>query len=170
MNPDGRAARRVDGPMGMVTQRALALVGILLHGAAASAAGNARPATGRPTTAVNGRVLASGSGVDLAVTRARGNTDVTVRRIVIPPGGSTGWHYHDGDLIAVVQSGTLTRVLHDCSVSITPPGMSFVERAGSEHVHLGRNLGTEPVVLYVTYLLPAGSPLAVEATDPGCGS
>jgi len=151
----------------MVMQPVLALVGILLHGAA-SAAANARPAAGGPTTAVHGRVLASGSGVDL-MTRARGNTDVTVRRIVIPPGGSTGWHYHDGELIAVVQSGTLTRVLHDCSVSITPSGMSFVEPAGSRHVHQGRNLGAEPVVLYVTYLLPAGSPLAVEATDPGCG-
>src|SRR5262245_19061563 len=149
--------------MGLVMQRVLAPVGILLLGAAASAA------AGDPPTAVHGRVLASGSGMDMALGREHGSTEVTVRRIVIPPGGSTGWHYHDGELIAVVQSGTLTRVLHDCSVSITPSGMSFVEPAGSRHVHQGRNLGAEPVVLFVTYLLPAGSPLAVEATDPGCG-
>jgi hypothetical protein len=40
------------------------------------------------------------------------------------------------------------------------------ERGG--HVHVGQNQGAEPVVLYVTYLLPSGSAPATEATDPGC--
>ncbi|HEY2763215.1 MAG TPA: cupin domain-containing protein, partial [Pseudonocardiaceae bacterium] len=87
---------------------------------------------------------------------------------VIGPGGSTGWHYHSGELIAVVQQGTLTRTLHDCSVQTRSAGQSFVEFAGKRNVHIGRNLGTEPVELYVTYVLPAGAPLSIDAADPGC--
>jgi quercetin dioxygenase-like cupin family protein len=39
-----------------------------------------------------------------------------VRHIVIEQGGSTRWHYHPGELVAVVHKGTLTRTLEDCSV------------------------------------------------------
>jgi quercetin dioxygenase-like cupin family protein len=113
-----------------------------------------------------------GHGVDATLIGARSSAargDVTVRRITIAPGGSTGWHYHDGELIAAVASGTLTRTLADCSTVQTSAGASFVEPAGRGHVHIGRNLGTEPVVLYVTYLLPPGSPLARAITAPDCG-
>lgn len=76
--------------------------------------------------------------------------------ITVEPGGSTGWHTHCGQLIAVVKSGTLTRTLHDCSVEATSAGSSFIEPSGARHRHIGRNLGSEPVVLWVTYLLPRG--------------
>jgi hypothetical protein len=33
----------------------------------------------------------------------------------------------------------------------------------------GRNLGPVPVVLWVDYIEPAGSPQAVDVPDPGCG-
>ena len=48
------------------------------------------------------------------------------------------------------------------------PMYQFIEPAGEQHVHIGRNLGTEPVVLYVAYVLPTGSPLSLDADDPGC--
>lgn len=121
-----------------------------------------------PDTGVSGTVLAEGTSNGTIETESRGPTDVVVRRIVIEPGGSTGWHHHTGELIAVVLAGTLTRQLDDCSVVTSTPGQAFVEPAGHDHVHIGRNLGAEPVELYVTYLLPAGDPLAVEDHDPGC--
>jgi hypothetical protein len=68
-----------------------------------------------------------------------------------------------------VQAGTLTRQLADCAAVTTPAGQTFVGPAGGQHVHVGRNLGAEPVVLDVASVLPAGSPLSVEAPDPGCG-
>ena len=77
-------------------------------------------------------------------------------------------HYHPGELIAVVHKGTLTRTLEDCSVQTTSPGQAIVEAAGDRHAHEGRNLGTEPMELYVTYVIPAGAPLAIDAADPGC--
>jgi hypothetical protein len=35
-------------------------------------------------------------------------------------------------------------------------------------VHIGRNLGTTPVILEVIYINPAGKPLAQDAANPGC--
>jgi quercetin dioxygenase-like cupin family protein len=125
-------------------------------------------ASTRSMTGVHGTVLAKGTAPAGLGPVAAGPTDVTMRTITIPPGGTTGWHYHDGDLIAVVQSGTLTRTLADCSTVTTTAGASIFEPAGSAHVHVGTNRGTESVVLYVTYVLPAGSPLAHDAAPPAC--
>lgn len=121
-----------------------------------------------PGSGVSGTVLGKGSSADSIEVKNSGATDVIVRHIVIEPGGSTGWHYHPGELIAVVHKGTLSRMFEDCSVVTTPAGQSLVEPAGKDHVHIGRNQGKEPVELYVTYVIPAGAPLSVDAADPGC--
>ena len=121
-----------------------------------------------PGMGVNSTIVAKGTSPDGIVVESHGPTDVTVREITIAPGGSTGWHYHDGPLIAVVKSGTLTRTLHDCSTEVTRAGGSFVEPAGRHQTHIGRNLGTEPVVLVVTYVLPAGQQPSQDAPEPQC--
>jgi quercetin dioxygenase-like cupin family protein len=144
--------------MNMLAKGAVAAA-LLLYGSFAAAASS---------TSVESSVLATGTATDMQLARSHGATDVVVRRITIPPGGSTGWHFHEGELIAVVESGTLTRTLADCTIETTTAGSSFVEPAGSGHVHVGQNHGAEPVVLYVTYLLPSGSAPATEAADPGC--
>ena len=125
-------------------------------------------ASATPGTGVSGGILAKGTAPDGIVVESHGPTDMTVREITIAPGGSTGWHYHDGQLIAVVKSGTLTRTMHDCSTEVTPAGGSFVEPAGRQQTHIGRNLGIEPVVLLVTYVLPAGQQLSRDAPAPPC--
>ncbi|MCW8221130.1 cupin domain-containing protein, partial [Streptomyces griseolus] len=106
----------------------------------------------------------------LKVQTPKGRTDVTVREITVLPGGSTGWHTHRGQLIAVVKAGTLTRTLDDCSVEVSPAGTTFIEPSGKDHRHVGRNLGSEPVVLWVTYLLPEGSELSEDAEAVDCPS
>jgi quercetin dioxygenase-like cupin family protein len=126
-------------------------------------------AAATPESGVSGVVHATGTSADGVRLNRKGPTDVTFRMVTIAPGGSTGWHYHDGELLAVVRSGTLTRYFADCATETTVAGTSFVEPAGRRHVHLGRNLGPEPVVLWVAYVVPQGSPLAVDAPDPGCG-
>jgi quercetin dioxygenase-like cupin family protein len=95
--------------------------------------------------------------------------DYITRRITIQPGGSTGWHYHDGRVFGVVREGTLTRTMADCSVVVSPEGSAVSEDSGPNAVHNGRNLGPVPVVLWVDYIEPAGSPQAVDVPDPGCG-
>ncbi|MGW0389613.1 cupin domain-containing protein [Streptomyces sp. NPDC003042] len=105
--------------------------------------------------------------------RATRTSDLIVREIVIEPGGCTGWHYHRVLLMAVVKSGTLTRILSDDSIEVHTAGDTFVEPEGIGHIHLGRNLGTEPIVLQVTSHLAADAVLSVPvATPPGatpCG-
>ncbi|MEV6732150.1 cupin domain-containing protein [Streptomyces sp. NPDC051364] len=95
-----------------------------------------------------------------------GAEDLAGREVVIEPGGCTGWHFHRVPLIALVKSGTLTRILHDNSVVVHLPGASFVEPPGVEHLHLGRNLGTVPVVLYVTSTLAEGEAFSIPAAAP----
>ncbi|WP_119727499.1 cupin domain-containing protein [Thermomonospora amylolytica] len=102
--------------------------------------------------------------------RTVGDVEYVLREITIAPGGSTGWHYHDGRLYAVVRAGTLTRTLADCTTTMVHPrGDVIVEPSGPDHVHIGRNLGTTPVVLEVLYVNPVGRPLAQDVPNPGCG-
>ncbi|MFI2200045.1 cupin domain-containing protein [Streptomyces sp. NPDC020192] len=96
-------------------------------------------------------------------------TDYTLREITIPPGQSTGWHYHDGPLYGVVKQGTLSHFNASCaSDGVYRTGATIQEPAGTDHVHIGRNLGDTPLVLDVLYVLPHGSPFSEDAPNPGC--
>ncbi|EME19256.1 hypothetical protein G419_14719 [Rhodococcus triatomae BKS 15-14] len=85
----------------------------------------------------------------------------TLRRIEIAPGGSTGWHHHNGHVQGLVVSGTLTRVFPDCTRADSPAGAWVSEDPGGDHV--GLNLGTTPLVILVTYVLPDDEPFAEDA-------
>jgi quercetin dioxygenase-like cupin family protein len=114
----------------------------------------------------------AGYGVEGTVlwTKTDGGSDYTFREITIAPGGSTGWHWHNGRLYGVIKQGTLTHNMADCSIDgVYSAGDGIYEPSGSDHVHIGRNLGDTPLVMQVLYILPVGSPLAQEAPDPGCG-
>ncbi|MFE5487014.1 cupin domain-containing protein [Streptomyces sp. NPDC056527] len=104
----------------------------------------------------------------LRIRPPKGRTDVVFRTVTLAPGDSTGWHHHPGQIIAVVQSGTLTRILHDCSVETASAGDAFVEPAGLRNRHIGHNFGSEPVVLHMTCLLPQDAPLSIPADAPDC--
>ncbi|ORJ64747.1 cupin [Mycobacterium simiae] len=113
-----------------------------------------------PGTGVTSRQLSQSS---------QDGRDFIIRDITIAPGGSTGWHWHDGTLVGAVKDGTLTHYAADCSVDgVYNPGDPVTEPAGSDHVHIGRNLGSTPVVLEIIYIMPPGKPLAEDAANPGC--
>lgn len=115
-------------------------------------------ASATPSRGVTATILAEWS---------TGDTDYVLREITVQPGGSTGWHSHDGTLYAAIKRGTLTRTMSDCTTTFThPAGTTLVEEP--VHVHIGRNLGTTPTVLVVLYVNPAGSPLSNDAPNPGC--
>ena len=67
--------------------------------------------------------------------------DYITREITIQPGGSTGWHYHDGRVFGVVREGTLTRTMKDCSVVVSPEGSAVTEDSGADHTHIGPQPG-----------------------------
>src|SRR5918998_504259 len=73
------------------------------------------PATAFATPSINTEaVVISQATVD--------GIDYITREITIQPGGSTGWHYHDGRVFGVVRQGTLTRTMADCSDVVSPVG------------------------------------------------
>lgn len=134
-------------------------VGLLATGAGAT-----------PGSGVSGTILASGTATEPLRVSTHGASDVVVRQITVQPGGTTGWHYHDGRLIAVVMSGTLTHIDRDCSAEEYTAGQSFLEPDGARRVHMGVNRGNVPVVLMVTYVNPHGKPLSEDAPAPACAS
>jgi quercetin dioxygenase-like cupin family protein len=111
----------------------------------------------------------SGVSAVILAQRTIGGKDYILREITLQPGGSTGWHYHDGTLYAYVKQGTLSHNDHTCAPDGTyRAGSTLTEPSGADHVHIGRNLGTVPVILDVLYVDPAGSPLSEDAPNPGC--
>lgn len=95
--------------------------------------------------------------------------DYVTRELTIAPGGTTGWHYHPGQVFGVVKDGTLTHYNGDCSVDgVYHAGDAISEGSGTGYIHEGRNEGTTPVVMWVLYIKPAGSALAVDMPNPGC--
>ena len=128
--------------------------------AAAAALGSAASAGATPSRGVDARVLSQAT--------VNGH-DYISKEITIAPGGSTGWHWHPGRVYGVVRSGTLTHDFADCSVDgVYSAGAPITEDSGADHVHEGRNLGSEPVVMWVLYIDDAGAPPAVDAPNPGC--
>jgi quercetin dioxygenase-like cupin family protein len=91
--------------------------------------------------------------------KTEGPIDVADQTITIQPGGHTGWHSHPGPALVVIKSGAFTLYDGDdpsCTPQVFTAGSAFVDRGGG-HVHIGRNEGTTPVELSVTYLLPKGA-------------
>ncbi|WP_028463219.1 cupin domain-containing protein [Nocardia sp. 348MFTsu5.1] len=92
------------------------------------------------------------------------------KQITIAPGGTTGWHYHDGPVVGIVQAGTLSHPGPDCKPVIFNTGALINEPAGDNNVHQGQNLGKVPVILDVVYLEPLGKPLFEDAPAPHCAA
>lgn len=95
--------------------------------------------------------------------------DYTTKEITIAPGGSTGWHWHGGRVFGVIREGTLTHNSADCSLDgVYQAGSPITESSGPDHAHIGRNLGPDPLVMWIVYINPAGAPLTVDVPNPGC--
>jgi predicted metal-dependent enzyme (double-stranded beta helix superfamily) len=134
---------------------------------------------------VAGVIHARGTVSEKVKVREPKNTEFVTQQVTIQPGGDTGWHTHPGAALVTVKSGTLTLTGlrhrgdddddHDrggrrgrCETESFSAGQAFVD-AGHGHVHIGRNLGTTPVELWVTFTgVPPGGAFRIDAADPGC--
>jgi quercetin dioxygenase-like cupin family protein len=124
----------------------------------------APPPTGSATTTVSAPVaveeLGKGEQTGAVDVEVSGPAQVVFRRITIKPGAGTGLHCHAGQLVAVVEQGELTHYAptYPGGVHVYGAGDSVVE--GARYVHEGKNLGTQDLVLLVTYVIAEGQPLA----------
>lgn len=93
-----------------------------------------------------------------------GPATVTVRTLTIAPGEVLAWHHHPGYAFNVVKSGVLT-VEEGCGgpEETLTPGQAFEEVQG--HVHRAKNLGTEPTVVYNTFIMPQGNPTTINTPN-----
>lgn len=144
----GSGSRRV---FTLAMSAALALAAVISGPVAAQAA----PPPGVAATVLSKQVV--------------GGSDYIISRITIAPNASTGWHTHRGEIYGIVKAGELTHYDSDCRRDgVYGVGTPITDPTGPEHVHIGRNEGTEPVVLEVTYVDPAGTPTSDGAPNPGC--
>ena len=142
----------------MTATRSLPLAAAVCAAVLCTPAAGAASAT--PSVGVEARIL-SQSTLD--------GQDFITKELTIAPGGSTGWHWHPGQVYGVIRAGTLTHYGSDCEIDgIYPTGGTITEQTGPGYIHLGRNLGAEPLVMWVGYIEPAGSPQANPVPNPGC--
>ncbi len=118
------------------------------------------------TRATLGQFEAEGDGIE--VESERRSADIAVAKVVLEPGGSTGWHHHPGVTLVSVASGTVTEYDVKCEKTVFTAGEGFVESKGE--VHLARNRGNVKAVLYATFIVPTQTTdLRIDAPKPeGC--
>jgi quercetin dioxygenase-like cupin family protein len=94
-------------------------------------------------------------------------TDVLVQTITFQPHGSSGWHFHPGVVIVVVESGQVTTHDANCQTRTYGPHESFVE-SGTTPFMVSNESDTANAVVYATLVAPAGSPFRIETDPPAC--
>ena len=115
------------------------------------------------TRATLGKFEAHNDGIK--VESERHSADLAIAKVVIEPGGSTGWHHHPGVVLVPVKAGTVTEYDAQCHKSVYKAGKGFVESNGE--VHLVRNEGDVKAVLYATFLVPTSTlPEGLTISDP----
>ena len=93
-----------------------------------------------PSSGITAVTLAQGAIPDVLKPFASGADNYVAREITIAPGGTTGWHFHDGRVLGFVKEGTLTHPGADCAPHIFNQGDFIDEPSGADKFHAGRNL------------------------------
>jgi quercetin dioxygenase-like cupin family protein len=78
--------------------------------------------------------------------------DVAIVKVVVEPGGSSGWHHHPGVGLASVKSGAVTVYNKKCDKTVYKAGKGFLE--SHDQPGLVRNHGKVKAVFYVTFIVP----------------
>ena len=85
--------------------------------------------------------------------------EVSILKVTIPPGKSTGWHKHNFPVFAYVMKGTLTVEIENRKQLNFMANSSFSEVINT--LHNGINKGNLPVVLIAFFMGEKGKPLSV---------
>jgi quercetin dioxygenase-like cupin family protein len=130
----------------------------------------ANPGTAITTTILGHRATLTDSvqvNQDRVKFQTKDATDVLVQTITFQPQGSSGWHFHPGVVIVVVESGQVTTHNASCQTETYGPHQSFVE-SGTEPFMVSNESVTDRAVVYATLIVPAGSAFRIETDPPAC--
>lgn len=100
-----------------------------------------------------------------------GPADFYTLKITFDPGTVIDWHMHPGPVFAMITAGTLTNPydLTGCKASFGTGSAVYVP-GGT--IHQDRNDGADQLVVFSTFIVPAGSALRVPEAAPAsstCG-
>jgi quercetin dioxygenase-like cupin family protein len=148
----------------------VAVAGVVVIGTFAAVALGSLAVGFTPTNLVTGtlpnRVEAESDQVKL---QTKGSTDVRVQKIVINPGGTSGWHHHPGVVIVTVASGAVA-FTHGCSSETYGPGLA----AGSVFVESGdapaQAASVDGAIVFATFVAPHADPPVFRIEDAGPAS
>jgi quercetin dioxygenase-like cupin family protein len=102
--------------------------------------------------------------------QTQGAIEIAAQRIVIQPGGTLGWHSHPGPTVVTILRGTMSFYhAEHCTEEIEyGPGQSFSNMP--DEIHMARNEGSDELVVYASYFVPAQTPaiaLRIDQPSPG---
>jgi hypothetical protein len=97
--------------------------------------------------------------------QAQGDTDYHVLRLVLSPGGHSGWHSHPGLLVGSVITGQVDFYDANCQSRTIPANHVYTE---DDAVHAIVNSGTVDAELYLTFLVKHGAPRRLDEPAPAC--
>jgi len=93
-----------------------------------------------------------------------GNSEVTMLKVTIPPGKSTGWHKHTVPAFAYILEGTITVEFENHKKLVFNKNSTVAEAMNI--YHNGINEGDSDVVMIAVYLGEKGKPLSVRQEEP----
>jgi quercetin dioxygenase-like cupin family protein len=100
--------------------------------------------------------------------QTKGSVDFVTQTITFDAPGSSGWHAHPGVVLVTIASGSLVRYDEHCSATVYAAGSAFTE-SGHDAGLVRNESTTTPAVVYVTFLVPAGTTaLRIDKDNPGC--
>jgi quercetin dioxygenase-like cupin family protein len=93
--------------------------------------------------------------------------DLVTQKVTFASHATSGWHYHPGVVLVVVESGQITTHDANCNTKTYGSGQAFVE-SGTDPFMVSNESDTEPAVDIATIASPAGGPFRVETDPPPC--
>jgi quercetin dioxygenase-like cupin family protein len=99
----------------------------------------------------------------LASIQSPDGSRVEVRRVVLPSGTSTGWHYHDGWQTGFLLRGAISHTTEDRN-TVFPIATPLVEEP--DIAHIAHSTGDDEAELLFLSHIPAGSEAAVPCEAP----
>jgi quercetin dioxygenase-like cupin family protein len=154
----------------MKRNRRLALASIVVAGAAAATTvALANP--GNSVTTILGHRATLTDSVEVNQDRIKFQTkdpvDLITQKVTFGPHATSGWHYHPGVVLVVVESGQVTTHDANCNTKTYEAGQAFVE-SGTDPFMVSNEDDTVPAVDVATIASPAGGPFRIETDPPPC--
>jgi quercetin dioxygenase-like cupin family protein len=154
----------------MRRNRRLALASIVVAGAAAATTvALANP--GNSVTTILGHRATLTDSVEVNQDRIKFQTkdpvDLITQKVTFGPHATSGWHYHPGVVLVVVESGQVTTHDANCNTKTYGAGQAFVE-SGTDPFMVSNEDDTVPAVDVATIASPAGGPFRIETDPPPC--